>query len=64
MDSSYGTENNRDRDAAILNMPADSDWFCTLPFTYDRALINNAFIYDLSNQIGRYAVRPGLSKCT
>ena len=50
-------ENNRDRDAAILNMPADSDWVLYAPFTYDRALINNAFIYDLSNQIGRYAVR-------
>jgi hypothetical protein len=50
-------ENNRDRDAAILGMPADSDWVLYAPYTYDRALINNAFIYDLSNQIGRYAVR-------
>lgn len=50
-------ENNRDRDAAILGMPADSDWILYAPYTYDRALINNAFVYDLSNQIGRYAVR-------
>ena len=50
-------ENNRDRDAAILGMPADSDWVLYAPYTYDRALINNAFIYNLSNEIGRYAVR-------
>lgn len=50
-------ENNRDRDVAILGMPADSDWVLYAPYTYDRALINNALMYDLSNQIGRYAVR-------
>ena len=50
-------ENNRDRDAAILGLPADSDWVLYAPYTFDRALINNAFIYGLSNQIGRYAVR-------
>ncbi|MCX5645177.1 MAG: CotH kinase family protein [Phycisphaerae bacterium] len=50
-------ENNRDRDAAILGLPADSDWVLYAPYTYDRALINNAFIYGLSNEIGRYAVR-------
>jgi len=50
-------ENNRDRDVSILGMPADSDWILYAPYTYDRALINNAFIYDLSNQVGRYAVR-------
>ena len=50
-------ENNQDRDVAILGMPADSDWVLYAPYTFDRALINNAFVYDLSNQIGRYAVR-------
>lgn len=50
-------ENNRDRDAALLGLPADSDWVLYAPYTYDRALINNAFVYDLSNRIGRYAVR-------
>ncbi|MBN1506244.1 MAG: CotH kinase family protein [Sedimentisphaerales bacterium] len=50
-------ENNRDKDAAILGMPADSDWVLYAPYTYDRALINNAFVYDLSNQMGRYGVR-------
>lgn len=59
--SQYGfevwDENNRDKDVSILGMPADSDWVLYAPFTYDRALIINAFIYDLSNRIGRYAVR-------
>jgi hypothetical protein len=50
-------ENDRDRDVSILGLPADSDWILYAPFTYDRALINNAFVFDLSNQIGRYAVR-------
>jgi hypothetical protein len=50
-------ENNRDRDVPILGLPADSDWVLYPPFSFDRVLINNAFVYDLSNQIGRYAVR-------
>jgi hypothetical protein len=50
-------EENQDRDASLLGMPADSDWILYAPFTFDRALINNAFVFDLSNQIGRYAVR-------
>ncbi len=50
-------EYNQDRDVSILGMPADSDWILYAPYTYDRALINNAFVYELSNQIGRYAVR-------
>ncbi len=58
---SYGfevwDENNLDRDVSILGMPAESDWILYAPFNYDRALINNAFMHGLSNQIGRYSVR-------
>jgi hypothetical protein len=50
-------EDNEDRDVSLLGMPANSDWVLYAPFQFDRALINNAFVYDLSNQIGRYAVR-------
>jgi hypothetical protein len=50
-------ENNRDTDSPLLGMPADSDWILYGPFTFDRVLISNAIMYDLSNQIGRYAVR-------
>jgi hypothetical protein len=50
-------ETNQDRDVSILGLPADSDWVLYAPFSFDRVLINNAFVFDLSNQIGRYAVR-------
>jgi len=50
-------ENNRDRDVSLLGLPEESDWILYAPFQYDRALINNALMFDLSNQIGRYAVR-------
>ncbi len=50
-------ENDQDRDVSILGLPADSDWILYSPYNYDRALINNAFVFDLSNQVGRYAVR-------
>ncbi|HON08511.1 MAG TPA: CotH kinase family protein, partial [Verrucomicrobiota bacterium] len=40
-----------------LGMPADSDWILYAPNNYDTPLIHNAFMYDLSNQIGRYAPR-------
>jgi len=38
-------ENNQDRDVSIFGMPADSDWVLYAPYSYDRALINNAFMY-------------------
>lgn len=50
-------EYNQDRDVSLLGLPADSDWVLYAPYSYDRALINNALAYELSNQIGRYAVR-------
>lgn len=50
-------EDNEDRDIIPLGMPPESDWILYAPYFYDRALLRNAFIYELSNQIGRYAVR-------
>ncbi|MHC4099130.1 MAG: CotH kinase family protein, partial [Planctomycetota bacterium] len=38
-------------------MPADSDWVLYGPGGFDQALINNPLAHELSNQIGRYAVR-------
>jgi hypothetical protein len=58
---SYGfevwDENGRDKDVSIFGLPADSDWILYAPYYFDRALINNAFMFELSNRIGRYAVR-------
>jgi hypothetical protein len=50
-------EHNRDREVSILGLPAESDWILYGPYSFDRAQINNALMFDLSNQIGRYAVR-------
>ncbi|MDA7632632.1 CotH kinase family protein [bacterium] len=40
-----------------LNLPRDSDWVLWGPYNFDLTLIHNPFIYELSNQIGRYAPR-------
>lgn len=53
----FWDEQNQDKDAAILDMPADSDWVLYAPYYFDRALVRNAFIYELSNQTGSYAPR-------
>ncbi len=50
-------EDHDDKDIAPLGLPSESDWILYAPFDYDRALINNPFIYEISNQVGRYAVR-------
>lgn len=46
-----------DRDISPLGMPEESDWILYAAYNFDRALIRNALVYKLSNQIGRYAVR-------
>ena len=43
-------------DASLLGMPAGSDWILQGP-CFDRSLIRNVLAYQLSNRIGRYAVR-------
>ena len=50
-------EYDEDQKFEVLGMPAEADWILYGPGVFDRALINNALMYDLSNQIGRYAVR-------
>lgn len=41
----------------LLDMPAESDWILYAPFRFDRALVRDTLLHDLSNQMGRYAVR-------
>ncbi|HEX2748016.1 MAG TPA: CotH kinase family protein, partial [Verrucomicrobiales bacterium] len=50
-------ETGGDRDFFLLGLPADSDWILTAPYEYDRSLIRNPLMYDLSRQAGRYAPR-------
>lgn len=45
-----------DRDLAVLGMAPESDWILNARYSFDRTLIHNAWIYELSNQIGQYAV--------
>ncbi len=50
-------EVNDDKNVAPLGMLPESDWVLWGPYGFDLALIRNPFIYELSNQVGRYAVR-------
>ena len=53
------TRDEMDADQAfeLLGLPAESDWVLFGPYTFDRALIRNPFIFELSRQMGRYASR-------
>lgn len=53
----FWDETDEDKSLAVLDMPADSDWVLYAPYYFDRALIRNSLIYELSNQVGRYAPR-------
>ncbi|MEN6306310.1 MAG: CotH kinase family protein [Anaerohalosphaeraceae bacterium] len=53
----FWDEHNDDQSLAVLGMPADSDWVLYAPYYFDRAMIRNSLIYELSNQVGRYAPR-------
>ena len=50
-------ERNDDKDVPVLGMPPGSDWVLYGAYSFDLALMRNALIYELSNQVGRYAVR-------
>src|SRR6266513_1180367 len=48
---------NDPKNAAPLGLPADSDWVLYAPNNFEPVLIHNPFIYQLSNELGRYAPR-------
>ncbi len=50
-------EVDEDKNISPLGMPAESDWVLWGPYNFDLALMRNPLIYELSNQVGRYAVR-------
>ena len=50
-------EYNRDVDISPFGMPAEADWVLYAPLNFDPSFMNNPLMYDLSNQLGRYAVR-------
>jgi hypothetical protein len=49
-------ESNKDKDASILGLPAESDWVLQGPYS-DKSLMRNVLAYQWSNDIGRYAPR-------
>ena len=50
-------EKDQDKRVSPLGLPGDSDWILSARYSRDRALMRNDFMYELSNQSGRYAVR-------
>ena len=64
---SYGfetwDEENEDMDYPLLGFPEEEDWVFYGPYS-DKTLIRNKLIYDLSNQIGRYASRTKFCELT
>jgi hypothetical protein len=42
---------------ALLDLPAYERWVLVGPWKYDLSYLNNAFVYSLSNQLGRWAPR-------
>ncbi len=57
---SYGLEtwdaNGEDIDVSLLGMPEEEDWILHGPYS-DKSLMRNKLIYELSNDMGRYATR-------
>lgn len=57
---SFGFEtwdaNNEDLDASVGGFPEEEDWILYGPYS-DKSLIRNVLIYQLSNEMGRYATR-------
>lgn len=52
------TENDyEEKNIKPLGFGEDNDWILGSFYQFDRALIRNPFIYDISRQIGRYAAR-------
>jgi CotH kinase protein/Chitobiase/beta-hexosaminidase C-terminal domain len=48
---------DEDAPAPMLGLPADGDWVLYAPYDWDKSMLHNAFAYDLSRRIGRYAPR-------
>jgi hypothetical protein len=52
----WKTDSNDDRSIKILGMASESDWILYYPHpSYDRTMLYNTFIWELSRQTGRWA---------
>ena len=50
-------EFNEDQNIKPLGLSAEADWILNARYTFDYSLIRNPFLYELSNQIGQWAVK-------
>jgi hypothetical protein len=53
----FQNEDGSDKDVEMLGMPADGDWVLYAPGRFDRSLITNPLMYEISNRLGKYAPR-------
>lgn len=62
----YGLETWSEKDddlkVPLLGLPAESDWVFSNPYKYDDVFIHNAFIFEVSRRIGRWAPRTRLAE--
>ncbi len=49
--------NGSKREQSLLDLPAYEKWALVAPWSFDLSYVNNAFVYSLSNQMGRWAPR-------
>lgn len=54
---SWGEVDGDDVAVDLLDFPRESDFILYAPYNYDRSGARNPFIYEISRQIGHYAVR-------
>lgn len=52
--------NGGKREQSLLDLPAFEKWALVAPWSFDLSYVNNAFVYGLSNQLGRWAPRTRL----
>ena len=50
-------EANDDRNLPLVGMPSESDWVFFASYNFDRAMMRNELMYQLSNEMGVYAPR-------
>ena len=50
----------QDRPLSPLGMPGEADWVLNARYTFDRTLLHNAWIYELSNELGEWAPQTRL----
>ncbi len=56
------TDLGRSNPQALLGLPAADTWILIGPWQFDRSFIRNAYVYALSNQLGRWAPRTRLTE--